>query len=217
MRAASAPGFVPARRDTGAEWGGRGMGSCREFRGTRARQESARIRAWDRGWVGARGRGALASTPRADPTAIISLISWVAPLGRRCSPSASLARGMAHDSRARAFARGVCAPLSRAQTSKPLGSWSVLWTRDGWADGSRAPARPPRRSGCFDSTASLCRTGADTTSSKNVRLLAHAQPESACSQHTTQPRFGVLSDGGGCCCCCHVKSSPASSRSSRCA
>ena len=156
MRAASAPGFVPARRDT--EWGGRGMGSCREFRGARARQESARIRAWDRGWVGARGRGALASTPRADPTAIISLISWVAPLGRRCSPSASLARGMAHDSRARAFARGVCAPLSRAQTSKPLGSWVVLWTRDGWADGSRAPARPPRRPGCFDSTASLCTT-----------------------------------------------------------
>ena len=133
MRAASAPGFVPARRDT--EWGGRGVGSCREFRGARARQESARIRAWDRGWVGARGRGALASTPRADPTAIISLISWVAPLGRRCSPSASLARGMAHDSRARAFARCVCAPLSRAQTSKPLGSWVVLWTRDGWADG----------------------------------------------------------------------------------
>ena len=146
MRAASAPGFVPARRDT--EWGGRGMGSCREFRGARARQESARIRAWDRGWVGARGRGALASTPRADPTAIISLVSWVAPLGRGCSPSASLARGMAHDSRARVFARGVCAPLSRAQTSKPLGSWVVLWTRDGWADGSRAPARPPRRSGC---------------------------------------------------------------------
>ena len=111
MRAASAPGFVPARRDT--EWGGRGMGSCREFRGARARQESARIRAWDRGWVGARGRGALASTPRADPTAIISLVSWVAPLGRGCSPSASLARGMAHDSRARACSHVACARLSR--------------------------------------------------------------------------------------------------------
>ena len=155
MRAASAPGFVPARRDT--EWGGRGMGSCREFRGAGSRQQSARttVRGTGAGFGHANAAPTRAPPARTPPS---SLISWVAPLGRRCSPSASLARGMAHDSRARASARGVCAPLSRAQTSKPLGSWVVLWTRDGWADGSRAPARPPRRPGCFDSTASLCTT-----------------------------------------------------------